>query len=600
MRSRPSIGFAVACAAAGLLAAGCTASATEERYFGAVTPPDGQHMRYISGSEPETLDPQLGTGQPESRIYVAMFEGLTDYDPETAVAVPGLAERWDALDGNTNFVFHLRAGLQWSDGVPITAEDFVYTIRRGLTPSLASQNAYMAYDVQYAQAFNEGASFVRHGRSGAFVMDPAEPALRLTVPSREEDRAALPPEVRALIANATLVPVQATDLGVHAVDERTIRIVTQRPVPFLPGLLAHQFFRLVPRHVIERHGEAWTRTEHLVSSGPFVLEYRRPYDRLVFVRNPRYWDAAKVRLDRLTFYPLEDQTTMLNLYKAGQVDAVYNHTVPISWYDRVSPMADYVDKPEAGNEYYQFNTTRAPMDNLLVRRAFNMAIDKAALAHFKRTAKPSTSFVPEGIYPGYPHPKGDAFDAAGARALLAQAGYRDAAGNYDPSKFPIGEVELNYNTSENNRQVAEFIQAQWRQNLQLVVPLRNMEFRTFIGIRARKDYKGIARSGWVGDYMDPFTFLDLFSTPAGNNGTGWFRPDYVAMLRAANREPDAQKRFEILAKAEAYLLAEQPVIPLLTPATNWVKKPYVKGMYGNPVTIHPWKHVYIEHDPARW
>jgi oligopeptide transport system substrate-binding protein len=127
-----------------------------------------------------------------------------------------------------------------------------------------------------------------------------------------------------------------------------------------------------------------------------------------------------------------------------------------------------------------------------------------------------------------------------------------------------------------------------------------MEFRTFLGMRTRREYLGIARGGWVGDYMDPITFLDLFSTPDGNNGTGWFEPKYVDLLRAANRESDARKRYEMLARAEAYLLEVQPVVPLVTQATNWIKKPYVKGMYANPLTIHPWKYVYIEHDPTKW
>jgi oligopeptide transport system substrate-binding protein len=331
-----------------------------------------------------------------------------------------------------------------------------------------------------------------------------------------------------------------------------------------------------------------------------MLDTWRPYDRIVVVRNPRYWDAARVRLERITFYPLEEYTTMMNLYKAGEVDATFNHTVPLAWHDRISRLSDYMDAPEAAIEYYMFNITRPPMSDLRVRRAFNAAVDKEALAHFKRTAKPLTGFVPEGIFPGYPHPRGDRFDVERARALLAEAGYRDASGQYDPSRFPAREVEVTYNTSESNRQVAEFLQAQWRQHLGITVSLRNMEFRTFLGMRTRREYLGIARGGWVGDYMDPITFLDLFSTPDGNNGTGWFEPKYVDLLRAANRESDARKRYEMLARAEAYLLEVQPVVPLVTQATNWIKKPYVKGMYANPLTIHPWKYVYIEHDPTKW
>jgi ABC-type oligopeptide transport system substrate-binding subunit len=584
-----------------VLVSACSTASTHERYFGKVDPPTGQQLRYVSGSEPESLDPQIGTGQPESRIYAALYDGLTDYDPKTGAVVPGLAERWEIADGNASFVFHLRPNLRWSDGAPLTAGDIVYTIRRGVSPGLAARNAYMAYEIVYAQAYNEGALFVRDPRTHAFVTVPGAPGERLVVPSDEHERqTALTPETRALLQGRELVPVRAEDIGVDAPDDRTVRIRTRQPVPYLPGLMAHQFFRAVPRQAIERYGENWTDPAHLVASGAFTLEYRRPYDRIIVVRNPQYWDGARVRLDRITFYPLEDATTMMNLYKAGEVDATFNHTVPVAWYDRIHGFADYMNAPELATEYYLFNVTQPPMNDVRVRRAFNMAIDKDALASFKRTARPLTGVVPEGIFPGYPHPHGDRFDVAAARALLAEAGYRDARGAYDPSRFPVADVELSYNTSESNRQVAEFVQAQWRQNLGLTIPLKNMEFRTFLGVRNRLEYRGIARAGWIGDYIDPFAFLELFTTRTGNNDTGWFDPAYAQMVREANREPDPGRRYALLARAEAYLLEAQPVIPLMTPATNWIKKPYVMGMYANPITIHPWKYVYIEHDPAKW
>jgi oligopeptide transport system substrate-binding protein len=247
-----------------------------------------------------------------------------------------------------------------------------------------------------------------------------------------------------------------------------------------------------------------------------------------------------------------------------------------------------------------FNTTKPPTNDVRVRKALNMAVDKAALARFRVVAKPLTAFTPEGIFPGYPQPKGDPFDVARAKALLADAGFRDASGSYDPSTFPVDQVELLYNTNEANRQVAEFVQAQWKQNLGITVPLRNMEFRTFLIARAALEYKGVARAGWIGDYMDPYTFLDIFSTPGGSNSSGWSSPEYVRLLEEANRTLDPKRRYELLARAEAYLLEAQPVLPLLTRATDWMKKPYVKGMYPNPSTMHAWKYVYIEHDPSKW
>jgi oligopeptide transport system substrate-binding protein len=572
-------------------------------YFGSVQPPAGQVLRYISGGEPQTLDPQIGTGQPEARIYVALFDGLTDLDPKTSEAIPGLAERWETSADRTEFIFHLRRA-QWSDGSPLTAHDVVYTFRRGVAPALAADNAYMAYDIQYAEGYNAGGTFARNRQTGEFVPWPGKaPGVRLVVPTdptRRDDLLTQYPQLRSALTGAELVPVRADDLGVEAVDDLTVRIRTMQPLPYLPGLLAHQFFRIVPRQAIEKYGNAWTAPGHMVSSGPFLLDTWRRYDRIVVARNPHYWDAASVKLDRITFYAIEDQVTILNLYKSGEVDATYNHTVPAAWYDQLHGLRDYMNQPEAAIEYYQFNVTRPPMNDPRVRRAFDAAIDKQALAQLKRSAKVLTGFVPDGIFPGYPPARGSSFDVARARTLLAEAGYRDAAGQFDAAQFPSGEVEVLYNTGESNRSVAEFLQAQWRQNLGITISLRNMEFRTFMPVRNRREYRGIARAGWVGDYMDPMTFLDIFSTPDGNNGTGWFVPAYAQMLKDANREQDPARRFALLARAERYLLDAQPVLPLLTQGTNWLKKPYVQGMYANPQTIHPWKYVYIEHDAAKW
>ncbi|MCC7010621.1 MAG: peptide ABC transporter substrate-binding protein [Acidobacteria bacterium] len=584
-----------------LASAGCAVASSTSPYFGEVRPPDGQVLRYISGSEPESLDPHISTGQPEARIQYGLFDGLTEAHPETSEPIPSMAERWESLHSNTEFVFHLRDGLQWSNGRPITAEDFVYSLRRGLSPGLAARAAYMAYDIEYAQAYNEGGLFVRDRRTGAFLADPASPTHRLVLPGDERARAdALKAPALAAAVGQELVPVTAEDIGVEAVDARTLRFRLARAIPFLAGLVAHQFFRPVPREAVERFGDAWTRPEHIVTSGAFTLDTWKPYDRIILVRNPRYWDAGRVRLDRITFYPLEDATTMMNLYKAGEVDAVYNHVPPAAWIDSLRGKKDYMDEPEVTIEYYMFNTTRPPMNDVRVRKALNMAIDKAALAAYRRTAKPLTGFVPAAIFPGYPAPEGDPFDPERARRLLAEAGYRTPSGEYDSSRFPIGEVELTYNTSESNRQTAEFVQAQWKQNLGLTVPIKNMEWKTFLSTRAALEYEGVSRAGWVGDYMDPYTFLALFSTVGGDNGTGWFDPRYAAMLVRANGEPDPHERYRQLAEAEKRLLDVQPVIPLTTPATNWMKKPYVKGMFANPQTLHAWKFVYIEHDASKW
>jgi len=386
------------------------------------------------------------------------------------------------------------------------------------------------------------------------------------------------------------------------VDQYTVRLYMGQQAPFFLGLLAHQVFRLVPRQVVEQYGSAWTQPEHIVTCGPFRLKTWIPYDKLVLERDPMYWDAAAVKLDEIYFYPITDQTTTMNMYKVGELDAVYNHAVPNPWLHVMRSKKDYMDAVEAGIDYLIMNTTKPPLDNVKVRKAFNLAIDKQAWAEWRRIVKPLTAFTPEGMFSGYPQPQGAKFNPAEARRLLGEAGYpvtQNADGSFFCSKFPVGQVEFIYNTQGSNKAVAEWMQAQWKQNLGITVGLRNMEWKTFLDARAKLEYKGFARGAWGADYMDPFTFLSLFYI-GGENGTGWVDAKYIAMLDEANRTLDHKKRYELLAKAEAYMLDAQPVIPIATASVNWVKKPYVKGMYPNPASLYPWKYIYIERDQAKW
>lgn len=635
--SNSKIRLAVLLITLALIVAGCAASASNTPFFGKTNPPTGQVMRYVTGSEIESLDPQVGTGQPDARVYAALYEGLVEYDPKNTLPIPAIAESWDLNADSSELVFHLRTNARWSNGEPITAKDFVYTFQRGLSPRLASRNAYLAYYIKYSQGYNTGGSFVRDAKTGEFVLEkdvladtagteasgtnkppvgentaadtpfhqlihsPARLVLSGDDTEREGQLAANP-KIKDAIAGKELVPVEAKDIGVEAVDDHTLRITLRQPAPFFLGLMAHQFFRVVPQKAIEQYGEAWTQLGHIVSSGPFRLKEWTPYDKLVVEKDPMYWDAATVRLNQIVFYPVKDNTTIMNLYKAGEIDGFLNHTVPAGWMDFIRPLRDYMDATENGNDYYDFQCRRGLFTDKRLRKAFNLAIDKIAFARWRKTVKPLTGFVPEGIFPGYPNPKGDSFDPERARQYLAEAGYpvtKGADGKYACPKFPVDQVEVTYNPDGMNAPIAEFLQAQWKQNLGITVPLKSIEFRTFLNVRAKGDYKGIARDAWGGDYMDPFTFLNLFYKGA-ENGSGWNDPKYDAMLDEANRTSDPKKRYELFAKAEAYMLEEQPVIPLDTPSVNWMKKPYVKGMYPNPLTLHAWKYVYIEYDQEKW
>ncbi|HEX8636532.1 MAG TPA: peptide ABC transporter substrate-binding protein [Pyrinomonadaceae bacterium] len=653
------------------------ATSANSRYFGLTEPPKANVMRYISGSEPESLDPQFVTGQPEARLMMAIYDGLVEYHPKTMEPIPAIAESWKTNSDGTEYLFHLRKTAKFSNGDPITAKDFAYSIRRGLSPELASRNANLAYYIKYAEAYNSDLSFVKDA-NGQFLLkkdfeEKAAPAatvdavkteapkaettvasndsakvaantattenfgaqtafrqyitapLRLTVPSDEKERNKIlekNAKLKTALAGNELVPVKAEDIGVEAVDDYTFRITLYQPAPFFLGLLAHQFFRVVHQPSIEKFGKDWVKPENIVTSGAFKVAAHRPYDEFVVTKDANYWDAANVKLDGIEFYPLEEQTTMQNLYKSGAVDATYNHTVPAAWNEVIRQYKDeYSLHPEVAVEYYSLSVKKPPMDNINVRKAFSLAIDRDALAQFRKTIKPLVDFTPEGIFPKYEAArkkiyteeltkqgssleewKARKFDAEKARKMMTDAGFpvQKAGNGYVCPTFPVEKISITYNTAESNQKVAEFVQAQWKQNLGITVPLKNMEFKTFLPYRSAVEYAGAVRNGWVGDYMDPFTFLNLFYSPQNDGATGWWDPKYDKMLDDANQETDEMKRYEMLARAELYVMQQAIVIPLGVPGTSWMKKPYVKGMYPNPGTLHPWKFVYLERDPNKW
>lgn len=642
------ISVGIILAALALASVSCGVSAKSGAFFGQTEPPARNILRYVTGDEPQSLDPQISSGQPEQRIYMALYEGLVEYDPKTMEPIPAIAERWDVNNDLSEFVFHLRKNARWSNGAPITANDFVYSLRRGLSPELASGNASLAYYIKYAQSYNSKAVFVWDQQTKQFLSDsdfspaggaplplsqtplksleaefgfsaagPKPPSdtpfhqfmhspPRLTLPGDEQRRnkiVASNPKLQAAVAGKVFVPVKGVDIGIEAVDDYTLRISLSQSAPYFTGLLANPFFRLVPRTVVEEYRDQWTETEHIVTCGPFKLKSWQPYHELVVERDPMYWDAAKVQLEEIHFYPMADLPTIMNLYKVGEVDAVGNHSVPNAWLDVVRSKQDYMDGAEAGIIYIRINVTKPPMNDVRVRRAFNMAIDKVTYAKSKRITKPLFAFTPEGIFTGYPRPRGDGFDPLKARQLLGEAGYpvrKRNDGSYECSGFPVDQVEYSAPTTSSNKTMAEFMQAQWQQNLGITVPLRMMEGKTFLSVLRSLDYKGFAFGGWSADYMDPFTFLSLFSTPGNDNGSGWWDQKYVDLLDEANRTLDKQQRYELLARAEKYMLDAQPVMPIETPALNWVKKPYVKGMYPNAGSLFPWKFVYLERDPVKW
>jgi ABC-type oligopeptide transport system substrate-binding subunit len=512
-------------------------------YFGSLALPEPGVLYVTNGDEPRSLDPHKVAGNTEQNIILNLYDCLTTYDPRTAEPIPCVAESWEPNADASVWTFHLRRDARWTDGAPLTAEDYVYSWRRIADPATAAPFANLIYYVRNGQAINEGR-----------IRDVAS-------------------------------------LGVRAVDPYTLEVTMEQPTAFFVAMTPQYVFTAVPRQAIERYGDAWLLPENHVSSGPFRLVERTPYDRIVLEKWDGHWDAARVRLKRVVFYPTQDQNTVVNLYKAGEVAVTWGsgQSIPTMYVKALADKKDFYAAPQLAIYYFSLNVKQPPMDDVRVRHALNMAINKRQICErlLQAGQTPATSFVPPGV-PGYPHPTGDPYDPEAARRLLAEAGYPGGEG------FP--PIEISFNTNETHRQIAETVQSMWKTELGVHATLTNMEWQTFLSHRERREYNGVTRGAWVADYFDPNTFLDIMASDSLNNHAGWVDARYSEMVHAANREVDPRRRFAQLADAEQYMLDAMPVIPVYFYSGIRLKKPWLKGWYENTLDQHPLKFVYIDTD----
>lgn len=518
---------------------GATTLATHgRRYFGSVTPPRDNVLRFNLGAEPEMIDPAISSGQTEGRVERILFEGLVALDPQTLQPVPGQAYRWDVSPDGRTYTFHLRPGLVWSDGRPLTARDFAWSWRRALAPVTASRSAGLLYPIRGAEAVNRG-------DAGA-----------------------------------------AESLGIAAPDDSTFVVTLVDPTPYFLFLTSYNTFFPVPRPVVERWGAHWTDPDHIVSNGAFTLAFHRQNDRLVFRRNPRYWDVAHVPLDGIVGYALDDLSTATSLYKAGYLDWNPSGYIPSPFLPEVRRYDDYMTGEFQGTYFYSFNVTRPPFDDVRVRRALVLAVDREAITRdlLKGTRRAWGRITPSG-YPGYEGPPQVRFDPDSARRLLAAAGFPGGRG------FP--KFAILFNTSEDHRRIAEAVQAMWRRELGVPCELQNMEWGSVQQATVSLRYD-VARRSWIGDYLDPTSFLEMLRSGGGNNRTGWSDPRYDALLDAAARELDPAQRFRLLARAEQRALDAAVFVPIYHYSTHELVKPYVRGIFHTALDVHPLRHVSID------
>jgi oligopeptide transport system substrate-binding protein len=497
-----------------------------------------------NGEEPLDLDPHVIVAFTDSQIVYSLFEGLTKLDGKTSEAVPAGAERWEQSPNGLVYIFHLRPGARWSSGDPVTAEDYVYSFHRILTPAFGALYSYMLWPIKNAKAFNDGK-----------VSD-------------------------------------FSTVGVKALDATTLQLTLEKPTPYLPALASHTTWLPVHRATIEKYGRMdekgtkWTRPGNLVGNGAFTLAEWVPNGRIAVVRNPLYWDAAGTRLNRIEFYPLAQAEIEELNYRSGQLHATY--TLPISkveGYRDHQPSELRID-PVLNSNYLIVNVGRPPLDNVKLRLALAHAVDRAAIARD----------VSKGIYPaarcltppncgGYTARAGITDDFDEARRLLAEAGY--------PGGKNLPPIEVQCFQSELALRMVEAVQAMWLKELGVHVTITQMEQKTLFQNCQDKNY-AISVSGWIADYPDPLTFLETFVTGNGNNFAGWSNPAFDQLIEQASVTADNTKRLEIFQQAEALMLGEAPLVPLYFGVQFYAIKPAVRGWTTSLVGFHEWNRIWLE------
>ncbi len=495
-------------------------------------------LRVGNGAEPTDLDPHVVTGVGEHKIITSLIEGLVTYSKDGDTA-PGVAERWDISEDGLTYTFHLRENAKWSNGDPVTAHDFVGSFKRILTPTLGAEYSYKLFHLVGAEEFNLG---------------------KLT---------------------------DFSQVGAKALDDRTLQLTLKHRTPFLLESLKH--YAWFPVHLptvqkfdgLTRKGSLWTRAGNFVGNGPFNLVDWRPNQKITVTRAPTYWDAANVSLDGIEFFAIESSDTEEREFRTGRLDVAYSLPLSkIETYRRNHPDT-YRATPYYGTYFYRLNVTQKPLDDKRVRRALALAIDRESIIkNILRDAgqtpafnftPPSDKFTSEARIAG---------DLAEAKRLLAEAGYPEGRG--------MPRVEILFNTLESHRVIAEAIQQMWRTRLGVNAGILNQEWKVYLDSQQTLNYQ-VARAGWIGDYNDPHTFLDMWITGGGNNQTGWSHADYDRLLRTALESKTEADRMAVYQQLETILADEVPVIPIYFYTRIYAISPKVQNWITTPLDNRAWK-----------
>ncbi|MFT7642439.1 MAG: oligopeptide transport system substrate-binding protein [Pirellulaceae bacterium] len=375
-----------------------------------------------------------------------------------------------------------------------------------------------------------------------------------------------------------VLPDFETTVGLAAPDSSTFVVTLKERTPFFHHLVAfYTLYPVNPECVIEHGTPKWTKAENIVSNGPYQMEFRRVRDRIRMKRNPHYWNAANVKFATVDALAVKSNTAALNMYLNDEVDWITE--IPKVMVPELQKDPGYRAAPALITYFYRLNVTRVPLNNVKVRQALNAAIDKKQICErvTKAGETPARSLVPPGML-GYTIAPCGEYNPERARELLAEAGYPGGKG--------LPKIELLYNTNDNHRAIAEVITRQWQQNLGIRVELANVEWGVYLDRQQTLDYT-VCRAGWIGDYPDPNTFLDMFVTGGGQNETGWGNPEYDGLIESAGKEADPKTRMEILHRAETILMEELPILPIYYYVSINMVRPEVTGFSNNILDRHP-------------
>lgn len=504
-----------------------------------------QILYYGNGTDVTGVDPHGTNGMPEAHIIAAIFEGLVAKDPKTLEVVPAVADRWEVSDDNMTYIFHIREDAKWSNGDPVTAHDFVNSWLRGLMPNLANETV-----------------------TSLFVFKNAEKFYRKEV--------------------------DVSEVGFNALDDHHLKIELENPTPYFLQLL--DYIALFPVHTasIKQFGalddpaNPWSKVGNFVGNGPFTLKDWIPGRSLIVAKNPYYWDVKNVRLNEIHFLPIDQLLVEERMFKAHHLHRT--EWMPYSkmpaYRERKDP--EYNHYPYFSTYFYILNVTKPPLNDVRVRKALAYSVDRKTLTESVTNGvqSPTGSLTPPNTL-GYTSRTQITFDIKKAQQLLAEAGYPDGKG------FPA--ITLSFNTSEDHRKIAEAIQQMWKKNLNINVQLKNQEWKVYLH-EIKSLNHNIARMGWVGDYVDPNTFLETFTSISGDNRTGWSNKQYDDLIRKAATIADKAERFETFQQAETILLEEAPLIPLYNYTTNNLISTQLKGYHQNILDYYSYKHLYLESD----